>query len=534
MDNLINDFDELEHTFTPYNEFVGNDYSINIPLVANGIFYGMEKGWVNILNPFRGGLVLGSPGSGKTKTVSHHFVKQLIEKGFVTALYEYTDDYLSQVAFHTLQANQHVFKKEYGVNATFHAVNFLSPAHSVRCNPFAGNQLRDIIDAQNIATTILCNLNKSWIEQQGSFLVESAITYLTACLWFLKRYSDAQPEFSQKEETDKLAAKYNNTPPVTYCSLPHFIEFALQDYRTVLALLGTLPELALLIEPFQHYLEKGTSTGSFDHLDGILAVVRLQLRHLATPELYWIMTGEEPLVDINKPNDPKIVSLINNPASSSTSGVALALLAGRVSRQINKPDGGKKALIVDELPTVYIDGLDSLMATGRLNKVATLFTAQDMIQLELTYGKRQAKFILDVPGTIITGPCLGMSAERVASRLNEVEESIRNEYGSKKAPVITGKMLQSMPYGYFAGNIAPSLPEKVGQSKFISQLPQPPTPWQTNRQPAILPVHPALEGLTNEQIEVRFQENIEVVKNQIGDLIRNAGSQPNWSPEGRY
>ncbi len=513
MEPIFNDSDDLNHAFSQFTGFQGNEYSINIPLITNDFYAGKYTEWLNILNPFRGNLVLGSPGSGKTKTVVHNYVKQFIEKGFVTALYEYKDDYLSQVAFHTLLANQHVFKKQYGVSATFHAVNFLSPTHSVRCNPFAGNQLLDISDAQLAAASILCNLNKCWIQQRGDFFVESSINYLAACLWFLKRYTDTQ------KATETLSA--------TYCSLPHLIEFALQEYRTVFALLDTLPELNPLIQPLRNCFEEGISTDSLDHLDGILSVTRMGLSRLANPEMYWIMTGEEPLVDVNDSKAPKILSLINNPGHSSTDGIPLALLARQVGRQVNKRDDGKKAFIVDELPTVYIDGLDHLVATGRSNKVATCFSMKDVVQLERNYGKREAKSIFDLPKTFITGACFGPSAKQVASRLNEVDESGTDESASrtKKARMITEDMLRTMPYGYFAGRVSPSFAGSEGQAKFIAKIPQPSTSWRAGRRSTILPAYPELEGLTDEQIELRFQENMALVRTQIGDLIRSAGSQ---------
>lgn len=517
MEPIFNDSDDLNRAFPQFTRFQGNEYSINIPLVTTNFYAGKYTEWLNILNPFRGNLVLGSPGSGKTKTVVHNYVKQFIEKGFVTALYEYKDDYLSQVAFHTLQANQQVFKKQYGVNATFHAVNFLSPTHSVRCNPFAGNQLLNSIDAQLAAASILCNLNKCRIQQRGDFFVESSINYLAACLWFLKRYTDTQ--------------KATKTLSATYCSLPHLIEFALQYYRTVFALLEFFPELYSLIQPLRNCFEEGISTDSLDHLDGILSVIRVGLSRLANPEMYWIMTGEETMVDINDSKAPKILSLINNPGHSSMYGIPLALLARQVGRQVNKRDDGKKAFIVDELPTVYIDGLDHLVATGRSNKVATCFTMQDVVQLEHTYGKREANVIFELPRTLITGACFGPSAKRVASRLNEVDESGTGESGSrtKKAKTITEEMLRTMPYGYFAGKISPSFTGKQGQTKFSAKIPLPSTPWRAGRRSTILPTHPELEGLTNDQIEQRFQENMTLVRNQIGDLIRSAGSQNSLS-----
>jgi hypothetical protein len=518
MENIFNDSDHLDHAFSQFTSFQGNEYSINIPLVTNDFYAGKYKEWLNILNPFRGNLVLGSPGSGKTKTIVHNYVKQFIEKGFVTSLYEYKDDYLSQVAFHTLQTNQHVFKKQYGVDATFHAVNFMSPTHSVRCNPFAGNQLLSIIDAQLAAASILCNLNKVWIQQRGDFFVESSITYLASCLWFLKRYTDAQ-----------MASKNIST---SYCSLPHLIEFALQDYQTVFALLDTLPELYPLIQPLRNCFEEGISTDSFDHIEGILAVTRVGLSRLANhPEMYWIMTGEEPLVDINDSKAPKILSLINHPEHSSAYSVSLALLARQVGHQINRRDDGKKAFIVDELPTIYIDGLDSLLATGRSNKVATCFTMQDVVQLERNYGKHEAKAIFDLPNTLITGACFGPSAARVASRLNEVAEWSTDESASrtKKAKMITEDMLRTMPYGYFAGRVSPSFAGSEGQAKFIAKIPLESTPWLANRRSTILPAHPELEGLTDEQIELRFQENMDLVRNQIGELIRNADNHNNLS-----
>lgn len=512
--------DQSAHAFSQFTPLKDNEYSVNIPLGTKGLIFKRVKGWLNILQPFRGSLILGPPGSGKTKTIVHNYVKQFIEKGFVTALYEYKDDYLSQLAFYTVQANQRVFVKKFGVNATFHAVNFMSPVHSARCNPFTGCQLQSVGDARLAATSILCNLNKSWIEQRGDFFVEQSIDYLTACLWFLKRYTDDQPGRHQTTNAGSLMDKADHGQPVNYCSLPHLIEFALQSYQSVFGLLGTLPELTPFIQPLRDCFEKGIDTDSFDHLEGILAATRVGLSRLVTPELYWIMTGEEALVTINDPQSPKVISLINDPATSSNYGVPLALIATQISRQINVRDEYPKAFIMDELPSIYIDGLDQLQATCRGNKVATCLTMMDLHQLELHYGKKEAIVISELLSTIITGRTM-LSADQVARLLNDEEVS-----GS--AP-ITAEMLTTLPYGCFAGKISPSMVGETGTHKFSAQIPQPLIPWQSTPDSTILPVHPDLEGLSSEQVELRFLENMELVRDQIANVIRSSGSQKNHS-----
>lgn len=521
MNKAYVDPDQSAHAFSQYTPLKENEYSVNIPLGTKGLIFKRVTGWLNILQPFRGSLILGNPGSGKTKTIVHNYVKQFIEKGFVTALYEYKDDYLSQLAFHTMQANQRVFTKKYGVKATFHAVNFMSPIHSARCNPFAGHQLVDIVDARQAAASILCNLNKTWIEQRGNFFVELSIDYLTACLWFLKRYTDDQPERHQSSETLTSLEKASQTQPVNYCSLPHLVEFVGQSYQTVFGLLETLPELTSIIQPLRDCFEKGVDTESFDHLEGVLAATRIGLSRLATPELYWIMTGEEPLVTINDPQSPKIICLINDPANSSAYNVPLALAATQVSRQINKRDDHQKAFIIDELPTIYLEGLDHLLATSRGNKVATCLSMMDLQQMEHHYGKKLVTAISMLSATIITGSLL-LSGDRVAHLLND------QEAGEK--PRITAEMLNALPYGYFAGKIEPTMIDgEEGKQTFITQIPQPSIPWSTTPESTILPVHPGLDGLSSEQVELIFLENMELIRDQIADIIRSAGSQKNHS-----
>ena len=62
MDDRFNDENE---SFMQETELMDNEYSINLPTR----FYfekKWHKGWINVVNPFRATIVLGTPGSGKS------------------------------------------------------------------------------------------------------------------------------------------------------------------------------------------------------------------------------------------------------------------------------------------------------------------------------------------------------------------------------------------------------------------------------------------------------------------------------------
>ncbi len=175
--NMMDDrFNEENESFMQETELKENEYSVNLPTK----FYYKKKwnrGWINVVNPFRASIVLGTPGSGKSYAVVNNFIKQQIEKGFGLYVYDYKYPDLSTIAYNHMLNHQ----KGYGENPPeFYVINFDDPERSHRCNPIHPAFMTDIADAYESAYTIMLNLNRSWVQKQGDFL------------WSLQLYSSLQ------------------------------------------------------------------------------------------------------------------------------------------------------------------------------------------------------------------------------------------------------------------------------------------------------------------------------------------------------
>ena len=221
--------------------------------------------------------------------------------------------------------------------------------------------MTDISDAYESAYTIMLNLNRSWIQKQGDFFVESPIILLAAIIWFLKIYENGK-----------------------YCTFPHAIEFLNRPYAQIFPILTAYDELANYLSPFMDAWEGGAQ----DQLQGQIASAKIPLSRMISPALYWVMTGDDFSLDINNPREPKVLVVGNNPDRQNIYSAALGLYNSRIVKLINKKKQLKSSVIIDELPTIYFRGLDNLIATARSNKVAVCLGFQDFSQLTRDYGDK--------------------------------------------------------------------------------------------------------------------------------------------------
>ena len=165
--NLMEDVFNMENeSFMQETRLMENEYSVNLPTRFQ---YGgkLNDGWINVVNPFRATIVLGTPGSGKSYAVVNNYIKQMISKGFSVYIYDYKFDDLSTIAYNTLLHNMDKYK----VKPHFYVINFDDPHRSHRCNPINPEFMTDISDAYEASYTIMLNLNRTWIEKQGDSCV---------------------------------------------------------------------------------------------------------------------------------------------------------------------------------------------------------------------------------------------------------------------------------------------------------------------------------------------------------------------------
>lgn len=447
--NLMDDvFNNENESFQQETKLMQNEYSVNLP---TKFWYNKKQhnGWINIVNPFRATIVLGTPGSGKSYAVVNNYIKQHIEKGFSMYIYDFKFDDLSTIAYNHLLKHTDKYK----VKPKFYVINFDDPRKSHRCNPINPDFMTDISDAYESAYTIMLNLNRSWIQKQGDFFVESPIILLAAIIWFLKIYENGK-----------------------YCTFPHAIELLNKKYADVFTILTTYSELENYLSPFMDAWQGGAQ----DQLQGQIASAKIPLSRMISPQLYWVMTGDDFSLDINNPKEPKILCVGNNPDRQNIYSAALGLYNSRIVKLINKKGQLKSSVIIDELPTIYFRGLDNLIATARSNKVAVCLGFQDYSQLTRDYGDKESKVIQNTVGNIFSGQVVGETAKNLSERFGKVlqkRQSLsinRNDTSTSISTqldsLIPASKISTLTQGVFVGAVSDNFDERIEQKIFHAEI----------------------------------------------------------------
>ena len=447
--NLMDDvFNTENESFMQETRLMENEYSVNLP---TRFYYKKKwnKGWINVVNPFRASMVLGTPGSGKSYAIVNNYIKQQIEKGFAMYIYDYKFPDLSEIAYNHLLRHLNAYK----VKPQFYVINFDDPRKSHRCNPINPAFMTDISDAYESAYTIMLNLNRSWIQKQGDFFVESPIILLAAIIWFLKIYENGK-----------------------YCTFPHAIEFLNRPYAQIFPILTSYDELANYLSPFMDAWEGGAQ----DQLQGQIASAKIPLSRMISPALYWVMTGDDFSLDINNPNEPKVLVVGNNPDRQNIYSAALGLYNSRIVKLINKKKQLKSSVIIDELPTIYFRGLDNLIATARSNKVAVCLGFQDFSQLTRDYGDKESKVIQNTVGNVFSGQVVGETAKTLSERFGKVlqqRQSMTINRNDKSTSISTqmdslipASKISNLTQGMFVGAVSDNFDERIDQKIFHAEI----------------------------------------------------------------
>ncbi|MEH2877420.1 conjugal transfer protein MobC [Segatella copri] len=447
--NLMEDvFNNENESFMQETKLMENEYSVNLPTR----FYYKKKwqrGWINVVNPFRATIVLGTPGSGKSFAVVNNYIKQQIEKGYSMYIYDFKFPDLSTIAYNHMMNRQNGYK----VKPQFYVINFDDPRRSHRCNPIHPDFMSDISDAYESAYTIMLNLNKTWVQKQGDFFVESPIILFAAIIWYLRIYKNGK-----------------------YCTFPHAIELLNRRYEDVFPILTSYPELENYLSPFMDAWQGG----AMEQLAGQIASAKIPLSRMISPQLYWVMSASEFTLDINNPNEPKILCVGNNPDRQNIYGAALGLYNSRIVKLINKKGQLKSSVIIDELPTIYFKGLDNLIATARSNKVAVCLGFQDFSQLVRDYGDKEAKVVINTVGNIFSGQVVGETAKTLSERFGKVlqkrqsisinRQDVSTSINTQMDSLIPPSKISGLTQGMFVGSVSDNFTERIEQKIFHAEI----------------------------------------------------------------
>jgi len=484
-------FNKENETFPQEERLLENEYSINLPAEYN-LKGKIRKSWINIINPFRSLLVLGSPGAGKSYFVIRHVITQHIKKGFAMFVYDFKFDDLTSIAYNHYLKCRHLYK----IPPQFYAINFEDLSRTHRCNPLDKENMLDITDASESARTILMGLNREWIRRQGDFFVESPINFLTAIIWFLRRYSDGD-----------------------FCTLPHVIELMQVAYDKLFTILQTEREIQALINPFVSAYVNDV----MEQLEGQIASAKISMARLSSPQLYYVLSGNDFTLDINNPEAPKIICMGNNPQKIQVYGAVLSLYISRLIKTVNKKGKQKSSLVFDEFPTIYLNNMDSLIATARGNKVATTLGVQDFSQLKKDYGKDQADVIMNITGNIISGQVTGETAKQLSERfgkimqdrtslsINRTDTSISKSKQLDSA--IPPSKISSLSSGEFVGMVADDPHCKIDLKTFHNAINNDHEALKKEQQG--YKSIPVVRQITNAMV----QKNYAQIRQEIEDLV---------------
>ena len=498
--NLMDDVFNVENeSFMQETRLIENEYSVNLPTR----FYYRKKwhdGYINVVNPFRASIVLGTPGSGKSYAVVNNFIKQQIEKGFSIYCYDFKYPDLSTIAYNHLMNHGDGYK----VKPKFYVINFDDPRRSHRCNPIHPNFMEDITDAYESAYTILLNLNKTWVQKQGDFFVESPIILFASIIWFLRIYQDGK-----------------------YCTFPHAIELLNRRYEDIFPILTSYPELENYLSPFMDAWQGGAA----EQLMGQIASAKIPLSRMISPQLYWVMSDSEFTLDINNPDRQNIY------------GAALGLYNSRIVKLINKKGKLKSAVIIDELPTIYFKGLDNLIATARSNKVAVCLGFQDFSQLKRDYGDKEAAVVMNTVGNIFSGQVVGETAKTLSERFGKIlqrrqsitinREDKSTSINTQMESLIPASKISTLTQGMFVGAVADNYGERIEQKIFHCEIVVDAEKVKREEQ-AYRPI-PVITDFTdadgNDRMKEMIQENYNRIKAEVRQIVADELQRIQSDPE---
>ncbi|CCH57587.1 putative mobilization protein (plasmid) [Fibrisoma limi BUZ 3] len=516
-------YNEENEQFLHQEEKLENPDSVNIPI--NYIYCKQQRqGWVNIINPYRATMIVGTPGSGKSFAVLNNFIRQHIEKGFSMMVYDIKYPSLTRIAYTYYLKNKDNYPDlnigqdgKKGALPTFCNVNFDKPRESLRVNPLLPTKMTDIQDAIDAAKIVMFNINRDWITKSGDFFVDSPINLLASVIWYLKKYDDRM-----LGEAAQTGSQHDGR---FMCTLPHAIELISVVKEKLFPILQSEEDIELLLSPFASALLRGAN----NQLEGQVASAQIALGRIASPALYWVLTGNDFSLDINNPAEPKILCLGNNQERKDTQGIVIGLINSRMIKLINKEGQHKCSLIIDELPTIYMLGLHNLINTARSNRISTCLGIQDKSQLKQQYGDKEAEVMWSTIGNIFAGQVLGETAKDLSSRFGKIRQQSRSvsinerdtniSLSERMEPMIPESKISTLSQGSFVGSVADNIDQQVKLKTFHGQLVVEPDMLNQLKNLAKIPVRPEMEKYTDQEMNQLVADNFKEVKRDIKALV---------------
>ena len=496
-------FNFENESFQQCEQLVENKYSVNIPM----IFYykgRMRKGWCNVVNPFRGTWVVGTPGSGKSFSVVEPFIRQHSAKGFSLVVYDYKFPALAEMTFYHFNKNKML--GNIPEDMAFNIINFTDVEYSNRVNPIQRKYIPDLSAASETAATLLAALNKGAGQAGGGgsdkFFTNSAENFLAAIIYFfvtfrpvawvvldftdsdgnnvstdadgmpvtLKGFSYVDREgrvvFIEDEfyEDDNGKIVQPDTFTGEYSDMPHVLSFLQLSYEDVFNILMQDETIMSLMAPFKSAYDNK----AMDQLEGMVGTLRVNAARLVSQEAYWVFSGDDFDLKVSDPKNPSYLIIANDPEKEQVIGSLNALILNRLTTRVNSGQGKNVpvSIIIDELPTLYFHKIDRLIGTARSNKVSVTMAFQELPQLEADYGKNGMQKVITTCGNVFAGSARNKETlewlqndifgkvKQTTQSISINDERVSTSYNEKMDCLVPAAKIADMATGWICGQTA--------------------------------------------------------------------------------
>ena len=454
-----------KNTFDQEHEKIENDDSINIPLRFR---YNdrWNNGWINVVAPFRGTMILGTPGSGKSFSIVGPVIEQCFAKDYTFFTYDYKFPTLTNDMYYEYKKTYGKFMKD-GITdkgepiPKFCVINFNDPRYSMRCNPLHPSFIRDAADAMEKAELIMRNIDPYSVTRKD-FFSQSASSFIASGILMLRRYKDGK-----------------------YCTFPHLLELINRDYTSVfdamlLDFVDGKPCPWLECKNVMTAFDDARKNQAKEQLQGQIASARIPMSRFTSPLLFWIMSGDDFTLDLNNPKEPKILCVGNDPDRQQVYSTTLALMTDGMFSNINHPGRKRCAVILDEMPTIRLKNVDNLIATARSNRVAIFMGAQDKSQLIRDYNENEANVVFNTVGNYLCGQVNGTTARDLSAmfgkefRLRESESQGENNSSVSTSyqleEILPSYVIENLSTGTFFGRTQDVFDNKLDKKLFCGEI----------------------------------------------------------------
>jgi hypothetical protein len=326
---------------------------------AQSFNFRTRDGYINVINPFRGIFISGAAGAGKSESLAYPIIRQAVKKGYTGIIYDFKFPVLAEQVHAALWESRRT-------DVAFYLLNFHDLTRSHRVNPVKADRMPVLAYAEEYSLAMLNNLLPETIRKKD-FWIRSANALLAAVIWFLKKH---HPEF---------------------CTIPHAVNIILyKDYLRTLGMLASDAETAGMVRSVISAVENDAE----GQIAGVIGSLQLSIARINSPEICWVLSGDDFELDLNNPPSPKILAIGTDPSLVDAFSPLISCIITVALKQMNKPEKLPSLVLLDEAPTLYIPRLEMIPATARSNRIATVFMAQDYTQMVDSYGKEKADVII--------------------------------------------------------------------------------------------------------------------------------------------